>query len=299
MSAATVHAFAPRQSTGRAPENHAELAALMDERSRAAGLAATVTNALAAPAQRPQEAVVIPPATSLTLNPSAPAQVPPDEAGARAALASAIRLRDQARRDVDGAEVAVSRARRLEAEAETKAAASVTTELRGGDDLAARIAAWSAAGGEGDAPDLAPDPASLDARHERDRARVHADAARQAARQLEAVLADKRAVLTAAEVNVTTAKREVVRALVEAVAIEGAEAERVLQRARVASYIVNGLLRTGPTDWLPSVPPTAAKLGRCGEIGNGPDASQAERQEHTALWSDLIRRLDGDASAAL
>ncbi|TNC10417.1 hypothetical protein FF100_22355 [Methylobacterium terricola] len=125
------------------------------------------------------------------------------------------------------------------------------------------------------------------------------ESARQAARQLAAVLEEKRAILAAAETEVATAKREVVRVVAEAIAIRGEEAERVHHRAKVASNIVHGILQAGTTGYQPQVLPTTAKLGAGGGMGMPAVGSDAERQEHTALWSDLMRRLDGDASAAL
>ena len=291
MSAATVHTFAP---AGRVPQNTAELHALMEERNRAAGLVPAATVVPAAPVQRRQETVVVRPVTALIPAPTTPDTPPPDETEARARLADAIRVRDRARQDVDGAETAVARAKRLEAEAEGRAAVTITTELAGAGDLAARIAAWSAAGGVGEAPDLVLDPEAVAARQEGDKARVAADAARTAARQLEAALGDRRAVLAAAEAEVTAAKREVAAAIVEAIAIRGAEAERVHHRARLASSVVDDLLKASPTAYLPAVPPVAAKL-RNPEI----TSLSGSRQEHVAAWQDLLRRLDADPNAAL
>lgn len=333
MSAQPVHHFAPHPGLaspteaggavvpfGRAPQNQAELDALLGERMRQdseARRAADAHEAMAATPVAPPPLAPVKPAMPLaalaeaqearrraeappaTVAASKPVTAPQSEAEARSRLAEAIGIRDEARRALAHVEDAVAKAKAVEAEAEARAAASVTTEMRGGDDLARRILEWSISGGA--RPDLAPDAESLEARREQDLARVHADAARQAARALDVDLIAKRAVAEQAERAVTYLAGEVVSAMVEAVAIKGAEAQRIFERARMASRVVfdlgagRGVARTIRAQ------PTMQRLCRGGEIGLtfSETAESGPRQEHLAAWSGLLAALQTDPNAAL
>ncbi|MCJ2074053.1 hypothetical protein MKK75_35575, partial [Methylobacterium sp. J-030] len=102
----------------------------------------------------------------------------------------------------------LAKAREVEHEAIVAESRAQLAELDGGDDLARRITEWSERGGE--RPDLAPEPASLDAPHDRDRARVKAAASRQAVAAIGEVVDVKRAAPAEAEARVDAAVRFVV-----------------------------------------------------------------------------------------
>ncbi len=230
---------------------------------------------------------------------SSPSPVTPllNEAEARRRLAEAQARRDDAGRVVVAATVAVARAQTVESEAEAIAAASTTEELRGGNDLARRIAEWATAGG--DRPDLAPDAGSLNARRDGDRARVHADAARHATRVLTDDLAQKRAAAEAAENAVRAAAGEVVAALINDVAREGAEAEIVFRRAQMATRTAYDIGHS-PGGAPIRMSPIAHRLGKCGDIGILPETAESgNRADHQVAWSGLLRALETDAAATL
>lgn len=337
MSAATnVAVFAPMApAAGRqmqqvarpddgAPRNEAEVNALLARRQREANEAAANPppqtwdpDELTPPSLAPSG-----PATSLAslneaqearriaeLPPPPPPQPkpvlpPPNETEARSYLARAIATRDAAVAAVPAAEDALSKARQIEAEAEATTAASVTTEMRGGNDLARRIVEWTANGGE--RPDLSPDADSLDARRDRDRARVHADAARQAAAALAVDLDGKRAVAASAEHAVTAAAAEVVSAMIENVAQAGEAAERQYRRAQMASRAVydmgttHNALGNFAAKRTIRARPTMLRLGQGGHLMPlQPTTQSGQQSEHAAVWSELQAALRADPAATL
>lgn len=289
MSAAEpIHRFAqagrpaaygiPREPDG--PNSPEELDALLRERAAAALRAEGQSTAR-------RSAPVVSPLSPL-----------PSEQEARQRLAEAIKVRGEAAEAVGVSEAALARAQAVEAEAEAAAASSVTTELRGGHDLAQRIAEWAKAGGQ--RPDLGPDAASLDARRDGDRARVHADAARQAARVLADDLAQKRGAAQAAEAAVQAAAGEVAAVLIDALATEGRAAEIAFRRAQLAVSVVHDL-QSNPSNPAVRMGAVARKLGAVGEIiqpiRETPESGS--RQEHRTAWAHLLTALQSDPAASL
>jgi hypothetical protein len=304
----------------RPPQNQAELAELLGRRTQeaekaaiaarnAADVAATpvappvlpaldsaMPLAALAEAQKSRRAAEAPPASPPSHEPFLP---PQNEAEARSRLAGAIRIRDEAHQILAHVADAVGKARAIEADAEARAAAGITTEMRGADDLARRILEWSVSGG--DRPDLAPDAASLDARREQDLARVHADAARQAIRALEVDLNARRSVADQAERAVTLAASEVVSILIEGIAIKGAEAQRVYEQSRLACRVVFDLGATAGTARTIRAQPMMRQLGRGGEltVSFHETAESGPRHQHHAEWLGLLKALQNDPNAAL
>ncbi|WP_267359117.1 MULTISPECIES: hypothetical protein [unclassified Methylobacterium] len=303
----------------RMPQNHAELEALIARRvqdaeriSRESAATAVAAAAPIAPPSLVQAEAALPLAALKAAQDArraaeAPPVLPPppkpflpplDEMEARARLAEAIRVRDLARQAVTLATDAVAKAKAIEADAESKAAVSVAMEMRGADTLAEKILHWATAGGV--RPDLGPDADSLDARREQDRARVHADAARQAARALDVDLTAKRSVADQAERAVTQAAGEVVSVMIEDVAIQGAEAQRVYERARMAARVVYDLGGSGGVRTI-RARPEMQRLGQGGMLGPAfPETAESgPRQGHADRWSGLLRALQTNADAAL
>lgn len=288
MSAAEpIHRFAqagrpatygiPREPDG--PNSPEELDALMRERAAAALRAEGQ-----ATARRSTPAV-------------SPLSPLPSEQEARQRLSRAIVVRDEAANAVAVSEAAVARARAVEAEAEAAAASSVTTELRGGHDLAQRIAEWARTGGQ--RPDLGPDAASLDARRDGDRARVHADAARQAARVLADDLAHKRTAAQAADAAVQAAAGEVAAVLVAALAEEGRAAEIAFRRAQLAVSVVHDI-QSNPSNPVVRMGAVARKLGAVGLLEQIRETTESgSREEHRTAWANLLTALQSDPAASL
>ncbi|MCJ2060091.1 hypothetical protein MKL09_26615 [Methylobacterium sp. J-048] len=303
----------------RSPRNRAELDALIAERTQQAERDRRESTASAVAAAAP----VAPPslAPSGTASPLAvlhatqearraaaappppPKEPPPvlppqNETEARARLADAIRIRDAAQQAVTIAADAMAKAKAVEADAEAKAATSGTVEMRGADTLAEKILLWATSGGA--RPDLGPDADSVDARRDQIEARVHADAARQAARALEIDLHAKRAVADQAERAVTQAAGEVVSAMIEDMAVRGAEAQRVYEQARMASRVVYDMGGTGAARTI-RARPTMQRLGQGGMLGPAfPETPESgPRQKHFEAWSGLLKALASNPNAAL
>lgn len=304
----------------RPPQNQAELEALLGRRAQEAERAVVIARSAADAAAAP----VAPPALSLMdtsaplavlgqaqearrLSEAPPASVPApkpflppeNETEARSRLAEAIRIRDEAHRMLAQVQNAVVKAKSVEVDAEARAAAGITTEMRGADDLARRILEWSISGGE--RPDLAPDAASLDARREQDLARIHVDAARQAVRALEVDLNARRSVAEQAERAVTQAASEVVAIMIEDIAVKGTEAQRIYESARMASRVVFDLGATGGVARTIRAQPVMRQLGRGGELGASfhETAESGPRHQHHTAWSGLLKALQNNPDAAL
>ena len=216
------------------------------------------------------------------------------------ALAEAIADREDARSAVERAEVVVSNARRIEADAVAEAAQHALTELSGADALARQILEWSQTGGE--RPHFEPDTVTLDARRARDRAHVHADAARQAAVALTAVLDAKRAALVTATAAVSNAARVVVEATAERIAEDGEIAERVFKRARDVSLALSHATKAGagPFSVVPiyQIRPATRRVGGAYHLGEAGHHAHAI-ESATGSWAALLRALETDPNAAL
>ncbi|MCJ2067208.1 hypothetical protein MKK75_00015, partial [Methylobacterium sp. J-030] len=190
----------------------------------------------------------------------------------------------------------LAKAREVEHEAIVAESRAQLAELDGGDDLARRITEWSERGGE--RPDLAPDPASLDARHDRDRARVKAAASRQAVAAIGEVVEVKRAALAEAEARVEAAVRGVVEAVAEDVASEGRKAAVIYRRAELAAVALQRM-----QDGLAAAPryrlkPDTAALANA-SVPHGRNEPPDSLARASATWQAFHRALEADADAAL
>ncbi|MCJ2138458.1 hypothetical protein [Methylobacterium sp. E-066] len=273
-----------------APRNHGELNAFLAERARVdvsrppaeLSLAAQTGSALAVLDAHQQSAGPAP-------------EMPALEVEARARLRDALNCRAGAREAVTAKEAALSNAKAVEHEAILAESRGRLAELDGGDELARRITEWSERGGE--QPDLAPDPASLDARHERDRARVKAAAARQAVAAIGEVLAGKRHALAEAETQVQAAARGVIEAVAEDIATEGRKAGAIHRRAELAAHALQRM-HGGAGVSVYRLKPETAELAKTftGFRTNEPTDLLSRA---TTTWLGFQRALETDADAAL
>lgn len=279
-----------------APRNHAELHAFIAERAQTSmaqkgkGLAPHLSLA-----QQTGSALAVLTAaqTGDTVAPPMPAM----EAEARARLQDAINVRAGAREALAAKEAALTKAREVEHEAIVAESRAGLVDAEGGDALARKLVEWAERGGE--KPDLAPDAASLDARHERDRARCHAAAARQAVAAIADVVETKRHALEQANDAVKAAAADVVEAVAEDIATEGRKAGAIHRRAETAALALQHMAQqtfgSGPRYALK--PETAdLAMNYTGHRHNEPQNLVARA---TTTWTEFQRSLETDANAAL
>jgi hypothetical protein len=272
-----------------APRNHAELNAFLAERAQEGvsrppaelSLAAQTGSALAVLDAHQQPARPVPEMSAL-------------EVEARARLRDALNRRAGAREAVAAKEGALANAKAVEHEAILEESRGRLAELDGGNELARRITEWSEKGGE--QPDLAPDPASLDARHERDRARVKAAAARQAVAAIGEVLGAKRHALVEAEAQVQAAARGVVEAVAEDIAAEGRKAGVIHRRAELAAHALQRM-QGGIGTPAYRLKPETAELAKTFTHRTNEPTDLLSRT--TTTWIGFQRALEADADAAL
>ncbi|MCJ2087513.1 hypothetical protein MKK88_16210 [Methylobacterium sp. E-005] len=276
-----------------APRNHAELNAFIAERAKADADLARRPAALS-PAAQTGSALTVLDAHQHAARPVA--EITPLVAEARSRLRDAQNVRAGAREALAAKEAAMAKAQAVEHAAIIAESQSRLAELDGGDDFARRVVEWAEKGG--DEPDLAPDAASLDARHERDRARVKAAHARQAVAAIGEVVEAKRAALAEAETRVQAAARGVVEMVAEDIASEGRKAGEIHRRAELAAVALQRMQAGLAAAPLYRLKPDTAALANA-FVPHGRNEPPDSLSRASATWQAFHRALEADADAAL